>query len=76
MTTLLTRLRSVLARAPALDRPVIEQAIAALEQADALRAALVEIAAIKDQEYGLDWEEIELARSIANTALAARGAGE
>lgn len=43
--------------------------------AERYRAALVEVAAIKDQEYGLDWEEIELARSIANTALAARGAG-
>lgn len=32
MTPLITRLRSVLARAPALDRPVIEAAIAEIER--------------------------------------------
>ena len=36
-----------------------------------LREALTKIAAIEDQMYGADWEEIEEAREIANAALAA-----
>lgn len=35
-----------------------------------LVAALVQIAAIEDKEYGSDWEEIEEARKIANEAIA------
>ena len=34
-----------------------------------LREALAKIAAIPNQDWGGDWEEIEEARAIANSAL-------
>lgn len=34
-----------------------------------LRAALLDIAAIENEQYGPDWEEIDRARGIANAAL-------
>lgn len=36
---------------------------------DELLAALKKISAIEDQMYGADWDEIEQARSIANSAI-------
>ena len=39
------------------------------DEIERLRAALRQIAAIENQEYGSDWEEIEMARNIANAAL-------
>lgn len=45
----------------------------AFKQRDALAKALKEIAAIENQEFGPDWEEIEQAREIAIAALAAVG---
>jgi hypothetical protein len=44
--------------------------LAAEAEVERLRAALLEITMIPDKQYGLDWEEIEEARSIANAALA------
>jgi hypothetical protein len=43
---------------------------------DALAKALRDIAAIENQEFGPDWEEIERARKIANDALTAAGVGQ
>lgn len=40
-------------------------------QVKALRAALERIAAIEDELYSGDWDEIEQARDIANAALQA-----
>jgi hypothetical protein len=39
------------------------------EEIDRLRAALKKIAAIEDDCYGGDWQEIEEARNIASDAL-------
>jgi hypothetical protein len=47
----------------------------AFKQRDTLARALKEIAAIENQEFGPDWEEIEQARKIANDALSAVGVG-
>lgn len=42
---------------------------AILERCERYRAALERIAAIKNKDFGPDWEEIEEAREIANGAL-------
>ena len=62
----------LISAAPALLAEVTRQRaeIAALKaDAERYRLALAEIAAIEDKMHGGDWDEIELARKIANTAL-------
>lgn len=39
-------------------------------EVERLRAALEQIAAIENKDYGIDWDEIEEAREIAKAALA------
>ena len=52
------------------DIAALAAEITALEaDAERYRLALVEIAAIEDKMYGGDWDEICLARKIANTAM-------
>jgi hypothetical protein len=53
------------------DREVVAELRRLVAQRDALLEALNKIAAIENQMFGPDWEEIDEAREIARAAIAA-----